>query len=385
MQDSESMELARRALHHLNNRTTDQADSVMRVPAASYTDPAIYRREVNRLFEQLPLALAFSVELPGPQTYRAMTVMGIPILLVRAEDSQVRAFINVCKHRGSQLCKPGHGTARRLVCPYHAWQYDLHGKLQGVYGAATFGEIDPEANSLTELHCTERAGLIWATVTPGVAFDIDEWLGPMAQQLLFADLGNWHIHVQREFCGPGWKTAWDGYLESYHHSIVHGGSLAKYTVGNLVVHDTYGYHQRMVFGRRTLESLNQLPDNQWDPDEHIRRVFHMFPNVAISVVLGNYCLVNQIFPGATQETSVTRQTILAVRKPETDEERQLADEFAETTIRAIRDEDYPINFTVQESLKSGRQDCVLFGRNEPALQHFHRTIAHFMEDLQGSV
>lgn len=379
MRTDESMALAKRALHHLNNKTTDQAESVMRVPAASYTDPEIWKCEVTRVFEKLPLALAFSVELPAPQTYRAMTVVGIPVLLVRGEDARVRAFINVCKHRGSQLCKPGHGTARRIVCPYHAWQYDLQGRLKGVYGANTFGDIDPAANSLTELHCTEHSGLVWATVTPGVTFDIVDWLGDMAGQLEFADLANWQIHVQREFAGPGWKTAWDGYLESYHHSVVHTGSLAQYTVGNLVVHDTYGQHQRMVFGRRSLEDLNGQPDSQWQPDEHIRRVFHIFPNIAISVVLGNYCLVNQMFPGATPGSSITRQTILAAKKPETDEERRRADEFAETMIRAIRDEDYPINFGVQESLASGRQESVLFGRNEPALQHFHRTLAHFMD------
>lgn len=376
--NEESMALARRALAHLNNKTTDQAPDTMEVPASAYSDPQRYRREVDRIFGRLPLPLAFSVELPGPQTYRAMSVAGIPVILVRGEDSVVRAFVNICRHRGAQLCKPGHGAARRLICPYHAWQYGLDGKLAGVYGAATFGDVDPETHSLTPLPCAERCGVVWASLTPGEAFDIDDWLGGMAGQLDTLGLGSWHIHRQIEFTGPTWKTAWDGYLESYHHSVLHAGTVAQFTVGNLIVHDSYGVHQRMVFGRRSLEELNKAPESQWEPDLHIRRIFHCFPNMAVSGVLGGYCLVNQIFPGPTQDSSVTRQTILVAHKPETPQEIKLADEFADVVLRAIRDEDYPVNTGVQESLSSGRTPSVVFGRNEPALQHYHRTLEHFM-------
>ena len=100
--NEESMALARRALAHLNNKTTDQAPDTMEVPASAYSDPQRYRREVDRIFGRLPLPLAFSVELPGPQTYRAMSVAGIPVILVRGEDSVVRAFVNICRHRGAQ-------------------------------------------------------------------------------------------------------------------------------------------------------------------------------------------------------------------------------------------------------------------------------------------
>jgi phenylpropionate dioxygenase-like ring-hydroxylating dioxygenase large terminal subunit len=374
----ESMALAKRALVHLNNRTTDQANGIMEVPATAYTDPARYQLEVDRIFGHLPLPLAFTVELPSPETYRAMTVLGIPVVLVRGEDSVVRAFMNVCRHRGAQLCKVGRGTVSRLVCPYHAWQYDLKGNLKGVYGSATFGDVDPGTHSLIELSCAERSGLIWVNLTAGETFDIDEWLGDMAAQLDTLDLSKWHIYGQTEFAGPNWKTAWDGYLESYHHAVVHSSTLGPLTVGNLIVHDTYGPHQRMVFGRRTLEQLNKVPDAEWDPDTHIRKIFHCFPNMAISGVVGGYCMVNQMFPGRTQEESITRQTILVSQPPETAEERRLADEFRDSMLRAIRDEDYPINYGVQESMKSGRNKGVLFGRNEPALQHFHETLHRFM-------
>jgi nitrite reductase/ring-hydroxylating ferredoxin subunit len=374
----ESMALARRALAHLNHRSTDQAENTMEVPASVYANPLRYEQEIERVFRRSPLPLAFSVELPGPGTYRAMTIAGVPVLLVRGQDGVVRSFVNACRHRGSQLCKPGAGAVQRLVCPYHAWQYDLEGRLRGVYGEATFGEVDRQTHSLVPLPVAEKCGVVWGTLTPGAEFEVDAWLGKMAAQLDTLDLGGWHIHVQREFEGPTWKTAWDGYLESYHHAILHTSTVARYTVGNLIVHDSFGVHQRMVFGQRSLDQLNTLPEDEWEPDRHIRRIFHVFPNMAVSAMLGDKCLINQIFPGPTQTSSITRQTIMLARKPQTQEEVSAADEFAEVTVSAIRDEDYPINSGVQVGLLSGRAPSVVFGRNEPALQHYHKTLARLM-------
>lgn len=370
----ESIALARRALTHLNNRTTDQAEAPLEVAAAGYSDPKHYEQEIEQVFRRSPLPLCFSVELPAPQSWRAMTVAGVPVLIVRGDDGVVRSFVNACRHRGSQLCKPGHGTARRFVCPYHAWQYSLDGQLQGIYGEDTFGEIDKKTHSLVPLPVAEKAGIVWGTLTPFTDFNIDEWLGSMAPLLERVDLGSWHIHVQREFDGPMWKAAWDGYLENYHHSIAHTSTVSRYTMGNLTVHDVFGRHQRIVFGRRSLHELSGVPEDQWEPDTHIRRVFHIFPNLAVSVMTTNYCLINQIFPGAAREKSVTRQTIMVRKKPETEAEKRDADEFAEVTISAIRDEDYPINEGVSVSLLSGRAANMVFGRNEPALQHYHRTL-----------
>ncbi|HSV59422.1 MAG TPA: aromatic ring-hydroxylating dioxygenase subunit alpha [Variovorax sp.] len=375
--NDQGMALAKRALAHLRNRTTDQAEGTMELPITAYTDPERYRREVDRVFRHLPLALALSIELPAPRSWRAMTVLDVPVLLVRADDGVVRAFINVCRHRGAKLVATGSGTAQRFVCPYHAWQYDLKGELKGVYGAATFGEVGPQTHSLTELFCAERHGLVWVGLTPGETFDIDQWLGEFGTQLDTLKLGEWHLYDQRELPGPGWKVTWDGYLEGYHHNLVHPNTVGKYTIGNLTLHDTWGPHQRIVFGRRTLEELAKTPEAEWQPDAHIRRIHLGFPNLAISGVTGDHCLVSQVFPGPTPETTITRQTVLAARKPETDEQKQVTATFSDLVLRAVRDEDYVINFGVQEGFRSGGNKTVVFGRNEPALQHFHKVLAEF--------
>ncbi|MEO7241563.1 MAG: aromatic ring-hydroxylating dioxygenase subunit alpha [Variovorax sp.] len=372
--------LVRRALDHLNNKSTDQAASTMQQSIAAYNDPDRHTREVERLFHHLPLALALSIEVPGKKTYRAMNVMGVPVLIARGEDGVARAFLNVCRHRGALVCKTGSGSSQRLVCPYHAWQYDYQGKLIGLYGASTFGEVDRDTHSLTPLYCAERSGLVWVGLTPGETFDIDDWLGDFKAQLDSLALANWHLYTQREIPGPGWKVAWDGYLEAYHHNTVHVNTVGRFTIGNLALHDTYGPHQRIVFGRRSLGDLNDVPEAEWQrPEQHIRRVHLGFPNLAISGVLGDHCLVSQLFPGPTPETTVTQQSVLAAKKPETAEEIEATEAFSQVVLNAVRDEDYAIGAGIQSGLDSGANDNFVFGRNEPAVQHFHKMVARYME------
>ena len=383
---SDSVTLARRALVHLRNKTTDQAPGTMEQSVDAYGGGERHAREVERIFRHLPLALALSIELPAPKTYRAMTVMDVPILLVRDADGVARAFINVCRHRGAQLCKPGSGTVQRIVCPYHAWQYDLQGKLTGIYGAATFGEVSAQTHSLTELPCAEHSGLIWGMLTPGESFDIKNWLGDFAPQLDTLNLGRWFLYTQRDIPGPGWKVAWDGYLEAYHHNTVHVNTVGRFTIGNLSLHDSWGPHQRIVFGRRTLGELMDKPEDAWEqPEQHIRRIHLGFPNLAISGVLGDHCIVSQVFPGPTPDRTITRQSILSAREPVTDEQKKATEDFAQIVLSAVRDEDYAIGAGVQAGLQSDGNRSFTFGRNEPAVQHFHRMVAQFMERPHGAL
>lgn len=374
---SEMMGLARRALAHFEAKTTDQAGDVMAMPADAYCDPDRYRHEIDRTFRRLPLAMALSVELPEAGCFRATTMLGVPIVMVRGKDGQVRAFLNACRHRGAPVCEQGCGKAAQFTCPYHAWSYDDQGRLVAIYGEETFGQIDHAAHSLTALPCAERVGLIWVSLTPEAVFDIDEWLGDFAEELATLSLDQWHVFEQRDLDGPGWKVTWDGYLEAYHHNSLHGKTVGKYTIGNLLLHDTYGPHQRITFGRRTLRELVGVPESEWEPDKHVRLIHSVFPNLSMSGVVGDHCLVSQLFPGPTPETTMTRQTILAANPPDTPEARAASQTFSDIVLQAVRDEDYDMGFKIQAGLTSGANRQFMFGRNEPAVQHYHRWVAKF--------
>jgi phenylpropionate dioxygenase-like ring-hydroxylating dioxygenase large terminal subunit len=374
------MPLARRALAHLEAGTTDLAPSTLEMPLSAYADPQRYERELAQIWRRVPLALALSAELPAPGAYKALPVAGVPVLLVRGGDGGVRAFVNACRHRGAPLREPGCGRATRFTCPYHAWSYDERGALVGMFGDRTFGDVDRAALALRALPCAERAGFVWASLTPGAPLDVDAWLGDFAEQLDTLSLGSWHVHLQRELPGPGWKVAWDGYLEGYHQAALHPQTVGKNTLANLMVVDSCGPHQRIVFGRKTLGQLSDTPETEWDPAQHIRLIHSVFPNLSISGILGDHCLVSQLFPGDAPNRSVTVQTILTERVPETPEQKQAAEAFAALTLRAVRDEDYRMCSAIQRGIDGGALAPFVFGRNEPTLQHYHRWVERLGRD-----
>ena len=371
--------LVKRALDHYQNKTTDQASDVMSNSIDAYVDEDRYQKEVDRIFKRLPLALCLSSELPKDNTHRAMNVIDTPVLITRGKDSKVRAFLNVCRHRGSKICEEGTGKKRNFVCPYHAWTYDHEGKLIGMYGEKTFGDIKKENFGLIELMCSERSGLVWVMLNPEENFNIDKWLGDFAPELDTLNLKDWHIHEQREIDGPGWKVALDGYLEAYHHNQLHGDTVGKHTVGNLLVLDTYGPHQRLTFGRKTLKDLIDKPVAEWEsPQENIRLIHSGFPNLSISGVLGDHCLVSQIFPTSSPNRTITRQTILSAKKPETEEELQNTKDFSEMVRQAVVDEDYKIGLEIQSNISHMGSNDFIYGKNEPAVQNYHSWIKSFM-------
>jgi phenylpropionate dioxygenase-like ring-hydroxylating dioxygenase large terminal subunit len=372
--------LAQRAYQHFKNRTTDQSPSPMQLPVEAYLDEARYKREFDRIFTQLPLGLALSVELPGPGSYLAREVCNVPVLVTRDENGKARAFLNVCRHRGATICPEGAGKKSRFVCPYHSWAYAANGELTRINAEETFGEVDRTALGLTELACAEKSGVIWVALKPGSAFDIDDWLGDFSAKLDSLDLGNWYVYDQRTLASPGWKATFDGYLEVYHHDTVHGRTVGQHTVGNLLVHDTYGPHQRLTFGRKTLEQLDNVQGDDWDGSQYIRIIHSVFPNLSISGIIGGHCLVSQVFPGESANSTITRQTLLCAERPETEAQMAAARQFSAMTLQAVRDEDYVIAGSIQRALGAGANTHFVIGRNEPGLQHFHRSIARFMQD-----
>lgn len=376
MQDAKEMKtLAKRALAHFEAGTTDQSPDLMRIPIGAYCDPGEFEQEYKAIFMKKPLGLGLSLEIAEPGSYVAKTMLGTQLLFTRDKDGDAHVFLNVCRHRGAAVCKNGRGKASRFSCPYHAWTYDNTGELVGIYGKSTFGADDTSELGLVELPSAERAGIIWGALTPGADFDIDAWLGDFEQELETLELGNWYLYDQRELPGPGWKITMDGYLEIYHHEVVHADTLAAHTKGNLLVHDTYGPHQRLTLARPNIRDLNDIAEEEWNAIEYLRLIHSIFPNMSVSGILGDHCLVSQILPGDNPEETVTIQTILAAKKPETDEEIARTEAFSEMAKYAVAQEDYVIGGSIQDGIHSGANDVFLIGRNEPAIQHYHRMVA----------
>ena len=366
--------LAKRLLTHNLNGTTDQADGIMVKPVADYTDNEIISSEVNKIFYDHPVPIALSAEFKENNSYKATKVIDTPLLITRGEDGVVRTFINICKHRGAPVCPEGTGKKSKFNCTYHGWMYNNTGNLVNIFKSDTFGDIDKSKIKLTELFCEERSGFIWACLNPDIKYDLNKWMNGFDAELDDIDLKNWHLFKSIKINGPMWKICWDGYTDGYHHHMVHPETVGKNTIVNLIAHDTYGPHQRFAFGLKNIDELSDIEEKDWEPENHLRLIHSVFPNSSISAIQNEHCLVSIIFPSPDLQETITTQYILCLKEPKTKEEIKKAEEFAELSRAAIIDEDYPINFKIQESIHSKANTEFLFGKNEPIQQHYHNWI-----------
>src|SRR3954468_17538682 len=131
MKRETKLELAREIQAHVKNRSTALAPKLFRNPVAAYSNPERARLEHERLFRGRPLFMGMGCRLPQAGDYLTEEIAGVPVLLVRGREGKLRAFANICRHRGAPVAS-GCGKARVFSCPYHGWTYALDGKLAGI-------------------------------------------------------------------------------------------------------------------------------------------------------------------------------------------------------------------------------------------------------------
>jgi len=374
MSREQLVEIARRGVAHLRDGTIDQEADVVRVPVAHYFDPDRWDAEVERIFKRLPLMLGFSSELAEPGAYRAMEVAGVPVLLSRGADGAIRAFVNMCSHRGAIVVDEGVGVTRRFACPYHGWTYDSKGDLVGVPDADDFGEIDRSCHGLTPLPVAERAGLIWVVLSPGSTLDIDAFLCGYDKMLVHLGFGDCHVVGRQTIPGPNWKVAYDGYLDYYHLPVLHRESFGP-DMSTKALYDAWGPHQRVSAPDRHFGELAELPEDQWDIGLLSGGVWTIFPHVSVAAfdAGGKIYMVSQLFPGASADESLTIQNFLHTR-PADDDQAALVAERMEFLGRVVADEDYYTGLRIQRTVKTGAKAHFMFGRNEGGGQRFHRWV-----------
>lgn len=367
--------VARRALANLEGRTTDMCDDLWYEPVSNYADQALHEREIETLFRRTPLLLGLSCDWPEAGSFRTFDLIpGTPLVMIRGDDGVLRAFLNVCRHRGARLVHEADGVLDRVRCPFHAWTYDRGGALGRVPFEVAFEGIDRPTMGLTEVGCLEWHGMVWVVATPGATVDIEAHLGPLAPLLAAYDFGSAHRFIAHELPATNWKLAVDTYLEGYHFASLHPRTINPINHDNLMVFDAYGRHSRQGFPRRRVHELRDLPEAEWQVHEHVTCVHQLFPNVAFTVSPEGV-LVNAVYPGARFDESTTVQTHYT-RGPVTDDEQRAVMVHRSSMVRdVVRDEDYWMTASIQAGIGSGAQSHIVFGRNEQALSHYHRGLA----------
>ena len=369
MDRDQLVDLTRRALKLARDKTTDLMPSECTVAAASYTSAQRHADDVALLLRS-PQLVGYASELPRPGTYCTKTVMGRSLLLTRASDGVVRAFENVCLHRQSRIVD-GCGAARRLACPYHSWTYDLTGTLTAIPGREGFPETSSGTTMLTELPAAECAGFLWLSLDRDATLDIPAFLGPLAGELESWGIGRWSPLGEKILdCPINWKLAIDTFAENYHFATVHKTTFATIARSNCTVFDSFGPHHRLVFPLNGILDLEDVPEEQWDPLHHMVVIYALYPNIVLSCTVANGELF-RVYPAGGPGRSVTvhqNSTPLDISDESVAAGAAAVFDYAHAT---VRDEDYALVAGLQANLESGVREHLVFGRNEPGLQHRH--------------
>ncbi len=196
------------------------------LPAWCYTSQAFHDREVARIFRKVWNFVGRADTLPGPGDYRAFDFAGVPVLLIRGGDRVVRAFVNVCRHRGTKLLE-GEGSTSAIRCPYHSWTYDTRGALEIAPLMEDTQGFAKSAYGLAPIRLETWAGFLF------IAFDADTeplsvFLGELPTVLGSYDFDAM-VCVRRKTydLACNWKVYVENAMESYHVPTVHGGTLQK--------------------------------------------------------------------------------------------------------------------------------------------------------------
>lgn len=377
MQRQQLVEEVKTLMDLVARKTTSLAASVMEIDVAEYTNPEQFQREKTELFRNYPQFVGPSCVVPEAGDYFAFDDTGVPILIVRQGDGSLKAFVNICSHRGAPLNECDHGKAkngRLFSCPYHGWTYDLEGKLIGVpFGKEGFDSIDRDALGLRPLDVQEKYGMIFVMPNPDKTFDIDQVLGGLQERLSgFGFEDHYYLGAKQVFTNFSWKLNMDTFHEYYHFEFLHPQTIATMAYSNTANYKQYGRNHSMGSPALAINELKDIPEEQWEPRKYSSYVNYIFPNTVIFVVQDHF-QTWRVYPIAP-DRSVVYHSMFLPEKPATPELRKHYDDYFQMINDVAVGEDYGLVDKVHRGLQAGIPRKVLIGRNEPGVQNMHRQL-----------
>jgi phenylpropionate dioxygenase-like ring-hydroxylating dioxygenase large terminal subunit len=233
------------ALGELAAVTARPFEEARAMPPSLYVEPGVLELELEHIFRAQWLCLGRASAIPEPGDYLTYDIAGQPIFVIRQKDGSLAAFSNVCLHRMSTLLQ-GQGNARVLVCPYHAWSYNLDGSLRGAPHMEKSPRFCKDDYRLPRVRCEVWEGWIYAT--------LDETLPPVAEQLkpvadLVARYGMAdYVESFREehVWDTNWKVLAENFMESYHLPMLHKATVGGHSrIDEMECppgHEAFNYH-----------------------------------------------------------------------------------------------------------------------------------------------
>jgi carnitine monooxygenase subunit len=343
----------------------------MSLRSESYTDPRWAAVDLKAIFARTWQWICHVEQLGESGSYVAATIAEMPIAVVRDRSGELRAFYNVCKHRAHELLS-GQGITRNIVCPYHAWTYDLTGRLQGARRADRMETFDKSQICLDRIQVEEFGGFVYVNLDPTAA--------PLGEQAsdLGADIASWApdvaslTHAKRLTYDvrTNWKNVIDNFLECYHCHIAHKEFV------DLVDMDTYEVKTHGIWSSH-FAAAGQHENSAYDvSDASVRQhaVWWLWPNTCLLRYPGrSNFMVFQVLPAGADRTLETWDFFL--ESTELNDAEQQSVRYVD---EVLQQQDISLVESVQRGMNTpafdqGRivYDPAGSGLSEHGVHHFH--------------
>ena len=303
---------------HARSTIAQPAASLLNtLPGSFYCDPGVFGREQRMIFERMWFCAIRSDEIAEPGSFRVASVGGESVLIVRNKDGEPRAFLNVCRHRGARLCAEESGQVRRnLRCAYHAWTYDLDGRLVAAPNLVTMPDLDRDEHGLIRVGLREWLGYVWVCVASQPPSFADTVIADVTARLGDAQAVERYrteaLVIGRRISydvQANWKLIIENFMECYHCATIHPeltrvlpefakGYAAQYYVG----HGAEFADWAQAFTVTGDGGFGQLPSVA---PEQERRYFAVtvLPQVFLNLV-PDHVIAHRMFPLAVDRTRV---------------------------------------------------------------------------------
>jgi len=339
--------------------------------ANCYTDEKYFAVEQHAIFQKTWQWACHKEKLSKSGDYFVKEISGYSILILRNQASELRAFYNVCKHRGHELLK-GEGNTQMIVCPYHAWCYDLDGGLCSARHTEHLEEFDHGAICLTQVQVEVFCGFIYVNLDLK-AFSLAEQTGDLAKEIgeFAPDVNDLTFAHRLTFnIKSNWKNVVDNFLECYHCPIAHKDfcSLLEFATYKVTTHGIYSSH--MAKGSMTNNTAYSTEGAT--VDDHA--VWWLWPNTCLMRYpgRGNFLVLN-IIPVGPNQTIETYDFFFETSEPTTQEV-----EAINYIKDVLQQEDIDLVESIQRGMETpafefGRivHDPAGSGLSEHGVHHFH--------------
>jgi len=281
------------------------------LPRRYFVSQEIFKEEQERIFSKQWMCVGHQNEIGNAGDYFIQEFAGESLIILHGQKAQIRAFYNVCRHRGTRLCEEKNGNLRQTIqCPYHAWTYDLTGRLVGAPHMDQVEGFSKEDHSLHSVNLGIWEGFIFINLTSDSA-PLQKVLSPLAGKFTHWNLPKLRSARRIDYdVRANWKLIFENYSECYHCPLVHP-MLSKLTPYDSAENDLcegpfLGGFMPITKGQSLTMSGTAcaLPVGDIKGEDH-RRVFYysIFPNMLLSMH-PDYVMVHQIWPRSPDRTLI---------------------------------------------------------------------------------